>query len=97
MNTIVLLLIIFTLIWSRLSAYIKNFKVGYKSESDQSFWMMSYDFKADKKQDYNPDSLLFRNRKKFKNKLIFILYINVIILFLLMNSFVSQLLILISK
>jgi hypothetical protein len=82
---------------SELSSYIKKFKAGYKGESDQSFWMMSYDFKPYKKVDYKPDSLEIRKRREFKNKLIIILYIIVIILFILMNSFLSHILILISN
>ena len=97
MTTIILLLIIFTIIYSELSSYIKNFKVGYEGESDQSFWMMSYDFKPYKKEDYKPDPIELRKRRKYKNKLIIILYILVIILFILMISFTSHILILISS
>ena len=97
MTTIILLLIIFMIAYSELSSYIKKFKVGYEGESDHSFWMMSYDFKPYKKEDYKPDSLALRNRRKYKNKLIIILYIIVIILFILMNSFLSHILILISN
>jgi hypothetical protein len=97
MTTIILLLIIFMIARSELSSYIKKFKAGYKGESDQSFWMMSYDFKPYKKVDYKPDSLEIRKRREFKNKLIIILYIIVIILFILMNSFLSHILILISN
>ena len=97
MATIILLLIIFTIISSELSTYIKKFKAGYKGESDHSFWMMSYDFKPYKKEDYKPDSLALRKRRKFKNSLIIILYINLVILFILMLSFLSHILILISK
>jgi hypothetical protein len=94
MTTIILLLIILMIIYSELSSYIKKFKTGYKGESDQSFWMMSYDFKPYKKEDYKPDSLELRKRRKYKNRLIIILYIIVIILFILMNSFLSHILIL---
>ena len=97
MTTIILLLIIFMIARSELSSYIKKFKAGYKGESDQSFWMMSYDFKPYKKEDYKPDSLQLIKRRKYKNKLIIILYIIVIILFILMNSFLSHILILISN
>lgn len=97
MTTIILLLIIFTIISSELSSYIKRFKVGYKGENDHSFWMMSYDFKSYKKKDYEPDSLELRKRRKYKNKLIIILYFIIIILFILMNSFLSHILILISN
>ena len=96
MITTILLLITFIIIYAELSSYIKNFKAGYKGESDQSFWMMSYDFKAHKKEDYKPDTLVLRIRRKHKNRLIIILYIIVIILFILMTNFLSQILILIS-
>ena len=97
MTTIILLLIIFMIICSELSSYIKRFKVGHKGENDYSFWMMSYDFKPYKKEDYKPDTLDLRKRRKYKNKLIIILYIIVIILFMLINSFLSHILILISN
>ena len=97
MTTIILLLIILMIIYSELSSYIKKFKTGYKGESDQSFWMMSYDFKPYKKEDYKPDSLELRKRRKYKNRLIIILYIIVIILFILIISLLSHILILIPK
>ena len=97
MTTIILLLIIFMIARSELSSYIKKIKAGYKGESDQTFWMMSYDFKPYKKEDYKPDSLELRKKRKHKNKLIIILYIVIIILFILMNSFLSHILILISN
>jgi|TARA_B110001452_G_C14994472_1_gene347652 hypothetical protein len=96
MITTILLLIILIIIYLELSFYIKNFKAGYKGESDQSFWMMSYDFKAYKKEDYKPDSLMLRKKRRYKNKLIIILYIIVIFLFILTISFLSHILILIS-
>ncbi|MEK9544910.1 MAG: hypothetical protein VWZ84_02460 [Pelagibacteraceae bacterium] len=92
-----LLLIVFTITWSQLSKYIKSFNAGFDGESDQSFWMFSYDFKSQKKDDYVPDTKNFTRRKRYKNRLIFILYINVFILFYLTNSFLSQLLILITE
>ena len=97
MTTIILLLIIFMIARSELSSYIKKFKAGYKGESDQTFWMMSYDFKPYKKEDYKPDSLELRKKRKYKNKLIIILYIVIIILFILMISFLSHILVLISN
>ena len=97
MTTIILLLIIFMIICLELSFYIKNFKAGYKGESNQSFWMMSYDFKPYKKEDYKPDSLSLRNRRLHKNRLIIILYIIVVILFILAINFLSQILILLSS
>ena len=97
MTTTILLLIIFTIVYSELSSHIKSFKAGYEGESDQSFWMMSYDFKSNKKEDYTPDSLALRKKRNYKNRLIFFLYIIVIIMFMLLNSFLSHILILISS
>ena len=97
MTTIILLLITFMIVYSELSSHIKNFKAGYEGESDQSFWMMSYDFKSHKKEDYKPDSLALRKKINYKNRLIIILYIIVIIMFILMTSFLSHILILISS
>ena len=96
MITTILLLLVFLIIYSELSSYIKSFKAGYEGESDQSFWMMSYDFKPYKKEDYKPDSLSLRKKRKYKNRLIIILYIVVIILFMISNSFLSHVLILFS-
>ena len=92
-----LLLIFFTIICSHLSKDIMNSQSGYEGESDESFWMFSYDFKSRKKQDFTPDAAQFVRRKKFKNRLVFTLYIIVFIQFLLLNSFLSQFLILISS
>ena len=80
-----------------MKAKIKKVKAGYNGESDQSFWMMSYDFKPYKKEDYKPDTLELIKRRKYKNRLIIILYIIVITLFILMNNFLSHILILISN
>ena len=68
MTTTVLLLIIFTIIYSELASHIKNFKAGYEGESDQSFWMMSYDFKSYKKEDYTPDSLALRKKRNYNGR-----------------------------
>ena len=64
MITIILLLIVFSIVFSELSSHIKDFKAGYKGESEESFWMMSYDFKNYKKEDYKPDTPVFRKRRK---------------------------------
>jgi len=96
MITTGLLLIFFTITWSQLSNYIKRFNAGFDGESDRSFWMFSYDFKSHKKEDFVPETKNFIRRKRYKNNLIFLLYVNVFILFYIMNSFLSQLLILIT-
>ena len=52
--------------------------------------------KQRKKKDYQPEDLSLLKKKRFKNKLIFVLYINVILIFLVINSLVSQFLIILT-
>ena len=94
MITNILLLIFLTLTWSFLVSYIKNIKIS--NHNNQTSWMFSYDFKAEKKRDYQPEDLSLHKKKRFKNKLIFVLYINVILIFLVINSLVSQFLIILT-
>lgn len=94
MITNILLLIFLTLTWSFLVSYIKNIKIS--NHNNQTSWMFSYDFKAEKKKDYQPEDLSLLKKKRFKNKLIFALYINVILIFLVINSLVSQFLIILT-
>jgi len=92
-----LLLMLLTIICKLLITYIKAIRTGDPNESELTYWMFSYDFKSRKKQDFTPDAAQFVRRKKFKNRLVFTLYIIVFIQFLLLNSFLSQFLILISS
>ena len=94
MITNILLLIFLTLTWSFLVSYIKNIKIS--NHNNQTSWMFSYDFKAEKKKDYQPVDLRLLKKKRFKNKLIFVLYINVVLIFLVINSLVSQFLIILT-
>ena len=94
MITNILLLIFLTLTWSFLVSYIKNIKIS--NHNNQTSWMFSYDFKAEKKKDYQPEDLSLLKKKIYKNKLIFVLYLNVNLIFLVINSLVSQFLIILT-
>ena len=88
----ILLLIFFLIIWWYLVEYIKYFKTCVPEERDHNYWKFSYDFKPSKKQDYIPDSIEFLKRKRFRNKLVFLFYVNILIFFLLANYLASQIL-----
>ena len=86
------LIIIFSVLWWYLVEYIKYFNTGDPNETDFNYWKFSYDFKPSKKQDYIPDSIEFLKRKRFRNKLVFLFYVNILIIFLLANYLASQIL-----
>ena len=50
-----------------------------------------------KKLEFNPEEKNILIKKRFKNKMIFLLYINILFIFLFLNSFVSQILIIIAN
>ena len=65
MITNILLLIFLTLTWSFLVSYIKNIKIS--NHNNQTSWMFSYDFKAEKKKDYQPEDLsLLKNSQWYE-------------------------------
>ena len=74
-----------------LSNYIKKIRTGDPNESDITYWMFSYDFKSQNK-DWVPEDNNLRLRKRSRNTLIFLLYLNVFCIFLLFNSFIAHLL-----
>ena len=86
------LIIIFLVFWWYLVEYIKYFNTGDPNETDTNYWKFSYDFKPTKKEDYQPDPPDFLRRKRFRNSLVFLLYIDILVLFLLFNSLASQIL-----
>jgi hypothetical protein len=53
--------------------------------------MFSYDFKSQNKN-WLPEEKSFLKRKRKRNALIFILYINIFLIFLTFNSFIAHLL-----
>ena len=88
---ITFLLIFLSIICKFLVSYIKAIRTGDPNESELTYWMFSYDFKSDKKE-WIPEDKHLLKRKRNRNALIFILYINVFIIFLTFNSFIAHLL-----
>ena len=85
------LLIFLSIVCKFLSSYIKSIRTGDTNESDLTYWMFSYDFKS-KNKDWSPEDSSFLKRKRKRNALIFVLYINVFLIFLTFNSFIAHLL-----
>jgi len=85
------LLILFFLSFKFLSNYIKKIRTGDPNESDLTYWMFSYDFKSSNK-DWVPEDKKLRQRKRARNALVFVLYLNAFCIFLLLNSFAAHLL-----
>ena len=92
MITTILLLVIFLIISKYLVDWIRYLKTGDPNESDDNYWMFSYDYKSTKKEDYKPDNKNIIKRKRYRNKLIFLWYLNIIFIFLLINNFTSHIL-----
>tara|TARA_B100000963_G_scaffold359314_1_gene386326 strand:- start:173 stop:484 length:312 start_codon:yes stop_codon:yes gene_type:complete len=85
------LLILFFLSFKLLSNYIKKIRTGDPNESDLTYWMFSYDFKTTN-QEWVPENPKLRQRKRARNALVFVLYLNAFCIFLLLNNFVAHLL-----
>ncbi len=90
MFTASLLLIVLTITWNSLSNYIKKIRTGDPNENNENYWMMSYDFKSNKKKDFVPEEIELRKRKRSRNNLIFLLYINVFLIFITFNNFLAH-------
>ena len=88
---VTLLLIFLSIIFKFLALYIKAIRTGDPNESESTYWMFSYDFKSKNKEWIPEDKKLLR-RKRNRNALVFILYINVFLIFLTFNSFIAHLL-----
>ena len=86
-----LLLIFLSIICKLLISYIKTIRTGDSNESELTYWMFSYDFKS-KNKEWFPEDKNFLKRKRNRNTLIFVLYINVFLIFLTFNRFVAHLL-----
>ena len=91
MFSVTFLLILLSIICKFLVSYIKKIRTGDPNESDLTYWMFSYDF-ISKKKEWIPEEKYFLKRKRNRNALIFILYLNVFLIFLTLNSFVAHLL-----
>ena len=88
---VTLLLIFLSILCKFLASYIKNIRTGDPNESELTYWMFSYDFKSTNKV-WIPEDNQFLLKKRNRNALIFILYINVFLIFLTFNSFIAHLL-----
>tara|TARA_Y100001970_G_C13958292_1_gene711844 strand:+ start:114 stop:425 length:312 start_codon:yes stop_codon:yes gene_type:complete len=91
MFTIGTLLILFFLSFKFLSDYIKQIRTGDPNESELTYWMFSYDFKSPNK-DWIPEDKNLLQKKRVRNALVFVLYLNAFCIFLLLNSFAAHLL-----
>ena len=91
MLTILILLVIFIFTFKSLASYIKKIRTGDPNESDTTYWMFSYDFKSPNK-DWVPENKNLLAKKRARNFLVFILYLNAFGIFLLLNSFTAHLL-----
>ena len=88
---VTLLLLFLSIICKFLVSYIKEIRTGDPNESESTYWMFSYDF-VSKNKEWIPEDKNLLKRKRNRNALIFILYINVFLIFLTFNSFVAHLL-----
>ena len=86
-----LLLIFLSIICKFLVSYIKEIRTGDPNENELTYWMFSYDFKSPN-QDWEPEDKKLLKRKRARNFLVFILYLNAFGIFLLLNSFAAHLL-----
>tara|TARA_Y100000741_G_C17900264_1_gene414954 strand:+ start:183 stop:494 length:312 start_codon:yes stop_codon:yes gene_type:complete len=85
------LLILSFLTFKFLSDYIKQIRTGDPNETNLTYWMFSYDFKSPN-EDWVPEDKNFLQKKRTRNTLIFILYLNAFCIFLLLNSFAAHML-----
>ena len=85
------LLILLSIICKFLAFYIQTIRTGDPNENNFTYWMFSYDFKS-KNKEWEPEDRTLLKRKRNRNTLIFILYINIFLLFLCFNSFIAHLL-----
>ena len=88
---VTILLIFLSVIRKFLASYIKAFRTGDPNENDLTYWMFSYDFKSQNKE-WIPENKYLLEKKRRRNALIFILYINVFLIFLAFNSFIAHIL-----
>ena len=85
------LLIFLSIICEFLISYIKAIRTGDPTETELTYWMFSYDFKSPNKEWFPEDKNLLKKKRR-RNNLIFVLYINVFLIFLTFTSFIAHLL-----
>ena len=88
---VIILLIFLSIICEFLVSYIKSIRTGDPNETELTYWMFSYDFKSQNKE-WLPEDKYFLKRKRKRNTLIFVLYINVFLIFLTFTNFIAHLL-----
>ena len=88
---IIILLIFLSITCEFLVSYIKSIRTGDPNETELTYWMFSYDFKSQSKE-WLPEDKYFLKRKRKRNTLIFVLYINVFLIFLTFTNFTAHLL-----
>ena len=91
MSGVTFLLILLSIICKFLVSYIKEIRTGDPNESNLTYWMFSYDFRSNNKE-WLPEDKELLKRKRKRNALIFILYINIFLIFLTFNSLIAHLL-----
>ena len=96
MITTILALIILTSLAKYIVKNIKTIKIEDKKYNNDNFWMFTYDFKMKKKESiFDKESSEIINKKRTKNKLIVLLYINTAAIFIYVNHFFAKILMLI--
>ena len=95
MLTTLLFILLFLIIWYYLKNWINYYKSGDPKENDQNYWMFSYDFKdhKDHKMYWKKDIQVLNEKKRIRNKLIFLLYVYTIVIFILANNLVAKMMI----
>ena len=91
MISVTFLLISLFIICKFLVSYIQKIRTGDINESDKTYWMFSYDFKS-KNKEWFPEDVSFLKRKRKRNGLILLLYLNVFLILLTLSSFTAHLL-----
>ena len=85
-------LVFLILLSHQLTTYIKKIRTGDPNESEDTYWMFSYDFKPKNKDEWLPEDKELVKRKRRRNALVFMLYLNFFIIFLLFNNFLTHIL-----
>jgi len=88
---VTLFILFLSVICKFLIFYIKTIRTGDPNESELTYWMFSYDFKSQNKEWISEDKNLLKRKRK-RNTLVFILYINIFLIFITFNSFIAHLL-----
>lgn len=87
MTITLLLLIMFYITYRYLKFLLVKFKTGNRNETNENYWMFTYDFKPDKiKNIFDYESKNYIKNRNYKNLISVLFYLNIIILFYLINN-----------